>query len=114
MIVSQGPKLRLYPVKVGVGVGRRGRTETYVEIHTGLLRDTDAGYLWMLFSADSLVEGGTLEELLNESKRYAGESGRAPTRTHLRRSRAAPGRSACGGPWVEEADRPRTCPKRTK
>lgn len=73
VIVSQGPKLRLYPVKVGVGVGRRGRTETYVEIHTGLLRDTDAGYLWMLFSADSLVEGGTLEVLLTESKRFAGE-----------------------------------------
>lgn len=73
VIVSQGPKLRLYPVKVGVGVGRRGRTETYVEIHTGLLRDRDAGYLWMLFSAESLVEGGTLEELLTESKRFAGD-----------------------------------------
>jgi len=73
VIVSQSSKLRLYPVKVGVGVGRRGRTETYVEVHTGLLRDTDAGYLWLLFSAEALVEGGTLEELLTESKRFAGE-----------------------------------------
>jgi len=73
VIVSQGSKLRLYPVKVGVGVGRRGRTETYVEVHTGLLRDTDAGYLWMLFSAEALVTGGTLDELLAESKRYAGD-----------------------------------------
>jgi hypothetical protein len=72
VLVLQGSKLRLYPVKVGVGVGRRGRTETYVEIHTGLLRDTDAAYLWLLFSAEALVEGGTLERLLEDSKRFAG------------------------------------------
>ncbi|MCL4197716.1 MAG: hypothetical protein KJZ69_09525 [Phycisphaerales bacterium] len=73
VIVSQGSTLRLYPVKVGVGVGRRGRTETYVQIHTGLLRDTDAAYLWLLFSADALSPGGSLEHLLTESKRFAGE-----------------------------------------
>jgi hypothetical protein len=73
VLVLQGSKLRLYPVKVGVGVGRRGRTETYVEVHTGLLRDADAGYLWLLFSAEALVEGGTLQNLLDESKRFAGE-----------------------------------------
>lgn len=73
VVVLQGSKLRLYPVKVGVGVGRRGRTETYVEVHTGLLRDADAGYLWLLFSAEALVEGGTLEKLLDESRRFAGE-----------------------------------------
>jgi hypothetical protein len=61
VVVAHGPKLRLYPAKVGVGVGRRGRTETYVELHTGLLRD-----------ADALREGGTLEGLLEESKRFAG------------------------------------------
>lgn len=73
VIVSHGSKLRLYPVKVGVGVGRRGRTETYVEIHTGLLRDTDAAYLWLLFSAEALVEGGSLEQLIDESRRFAGD-----------------------------------------
>ena len=73
VIVSQGSKLRLYPVKVGVGVGRRGRTETYVELHTGLLRNVDAAYLWLLFSAEALTEGGSLDELLGESKRFAGE-----------------------------------------
>lgn len=50
VLVCQGPKLRLYPVGINVGVGRRGRTETFVEIHTGLLRDTQAGYLSLLFS----------------------------------------------------------------
>ncbi|RIK74178.1 MAG: hypothetical protein DCC67_16905, partial [Planctomycetota bacterium] len=72
VVVLQGSKIRLYPVKVGVGVGRRGRTETFVEVHAGLLRETDAAYLWMLFSADALDEGGTLEALLEESKRFAG------------------------------------------
>lgn len=73
VIVSQGSKLRLYPVKVGVGVGRRGRTETYVEVNTYQLRDVDAAYLWLLLSADALVEGGTLDKLLDESKRFAGD-----------------------------------------
>jgi hypothetical protein len=72
VLVQQGSKLRLYPVKVGVGVGRRGRTETYIEIHTWLLRDADAAYLWLIFSAEALVEGGSLEQLLEESRRFAG------------------------------------------
>lgn len=73
VIVLQGSKLRLYPVKQGVGVGRRGRTETYVELHAGLLRDSDAAYLWLLFSAEALIEGGTLERIIDESKRFAGD-----------------------------------------
>lgn len=73
VLISQGSKLRLYPVKVGVGVGRRGRTETYIELHTGLLRDTDAAFLWLLFSADALCDGGTLASLLDESRRFAGD-----------------------------------------
>lgn len=72
VIVAQGPMLRLYPVRAK-GVGQRGRTETYVQIHTSQLRDTDAAYLWLLFSAEALTEGGTLDTLLNESKRFAGE-----------------------------------------
>lgn len=72
VVVLQGSKLRLYPVKVGVGVGRRGRTETYIEAHTGLLRDDDAAFLWLLFSAEALQEDGTLAHLLEESKRFAG------------------------------------------
>jgi hypothetical protein len=73
VVVSQATKLRLYPVRLNFGVGRRGRTETYVEVHPGHLRTEDAAYLWLLFSADALKEGGTLELLLEESKRFAGE-----------------------------------------
>jgi hypothetical protein len=72
VVVLQGAKVRLYPVEIGVGVGRRGRTETYLEIHTGLIRDIDAAYLWLLFSAEALDEGGTLADLLAESQRFAG------------------------------------------
>ncbi len=73
VVVSQATKLRLYPVRLNVGVGRRGRTETFVEIHPGHLRQDDAAYLWLLFSAEALAEGGSLDVLLEESKRFAGE-----------------------------------------
>lgn len=71
VILLQGPRLRLYPVRQDVGVGRRGRTETYVEVHTSLLPDEHAGLLWLLFSADALAENGTVARLLEESERYA-------------------------------------------
>lgn len=73
VIVEQGAKLRLYPVKLGVGVGRRGPTETYIEVHADLLRDDQAAYLWMLFASESLADGGSLDRLIGESRRFAGE-----------------------------------------
>jgi hypothetical protein len=73
VMVCQGPKLRLYPVGINVGVGRRGRTETFLELHTGLLRDDHAGYLWALVSQEALAPGGMLDHLLEESRRFAGE-----------------------------------------
>jgi hypothetical protein len=73
VVIQHGPKIRVHPVAVGIGVGRRGRTETYVQCHVGHLRDADAAYLWLLCSADALKDGGTLEELLKESDRFAGE-----------------------------------------
>lgn len=42
--------LRLYPAKPGVGTGRRGRSETFVEINLDLLSGDDSGYLWLLLS----------------------------------------------------------------
>lgn len=72
VLVEQRGRVRLYPTQVGVGVGRRGRAETFIECHTRLLRDSDAAYLWMLFSGEALAPGGTLEQALEESTRYAG------------------------------------------
>jgi hypothetical protein len=73
VIVQHGAKLRIYPTRMGVGVGRRGRSETYVECHTTLLRDEDAAFVWLLCSADALRPDGSLEQLLADSKRFAGD-----------------------------------------
>jgi hypothetical protein len=66
-------RLRLYPTAVGVGVGRRGRTETYVEVQTSLLADEHLAYLWLLFSAEALDPKGIVAELLDASTRFAGD-----------------------------------------
>ena len=73
VVLLHGRKIRLYPVKMGVGVGRRGRTETYLECHIGLLPDDQAAYLWLLFSADALTTYGTLASILEDSKDFAGD-----------------------------------------
>ena len=73
VIMVQGSRIRLYPTEVGKGVGRKGRTETFVECHTSLLADQDLAYLWLLFSSDALQTNGTFAEILNLSKRFAGD-----------------------------------------
>ncbi len=73
VVVQHGAKVRIYPTRVGIGVGRRGRTETYLECHAGLLPDVDAAYLWLLCSAEALVPGGSLEQILEASGRFAGD-----------------------------------------
>jgi hypothetical protein len=73
VVVLHGDRLRLYPTAVGVGVGRRGRTETYVEIQTSLLADEHLAYLWLLFSAEALDPKGIVAELLDASTRFAGD-----------------------------------------
>lgn len=73
VVVVQGDRVRLYPVELGVGVGRRGRTETWIEMRTGLMRRDQAALLWLTLSADALQPDGTLEELLASSKRFAAD-----------------------------------------
>ncbi|MFB9972300.1 Eco57I restriction-modification methylase domain-containing protein [Pseudoroseomonas cervicalis] len=73
VVVVQGDRVRLYPVELGVGVGRRGRTETWIELRTGLMRQDQAALLWLIFSVDALKPNGTLEELLDSSKRFASD-----------------------------------------
>lgn len=64
--------IRLYPAVLNVGVGRRGATETFIELHAGLLKDNNAGLLWMLFSADALADKGSVMRLLEDSTRFSG------------------------------------------
>lgn len=71
--VAHDRSIRLYPAVLNVGVGRRGPCETYVQLHTGLLKESDAGLLWMLFSADALVQDkGAVYRLLGDSSRFSG------------------------------------------
>ena len=58
VVAVAGGTLRLYPAKPGVGTGRRGRAETFVEIDLHLPAGDDAGHLWLLLSASALSEGG--------------------------------------------------------
>ncbi|ADJ22726.1 conserved hypothetical protein [Hyphomicrobium denitrificans ATCC 51888] len=71
VLVTQGDRLRLYPTKGGVGVGRRGRSETYIEVQTTLLADEQLAFLPLLFAADALKPGGSVARLLDNSKRFA-------------------------------------------
>jgi hypothetical protein len=73
VVVLHGDRLRLYPTAMGIGVGRRGRTETYVEIQTSLLADEHLAFLWLLFSAEALDPKGIVAELLDASARFAGD-----------------------------------------
>ena len=73
VVIQHGAKVRVYPARVGVGVGRRGRTETYIECHAGLLNEENAALLWLLCSAEALMPGGSLEELLTASGRFSGD-----------------------------------------
>ena len=73
VILTQGNRLRLYATDVEKGVGRRGRTETYVECQPSLLSDEHLPYLWLLYSAEALIRDGSLDEILDESQRFAGD-----------------------------------------
>ena len=75
VVAVAGGTLRLYPAKPGVGTGRRGRSETFVEINLDLLSADDAGYLWLLLSAPALSEGGSVEDILRASEDYAADLG---------------------------------------
>lgn len=73
VVMVQRDRVRLYPRELGVGVGRRGRTETWIEVRTDLLRQDHAALLWLVFSARALAEGGSMKRLLDDSKRFAAE-----------------------------------------
>ena len=72
VLLVQDSVIRLYPTAMNVGVGRRSRTETFLEIDVRLLPPESAGLLWLAFSADALLPQGSLRGLLEESGRFAG------------------------------------------
>ncbi len=73
VILTQGSRIRLYATSTDIGVGRSGRTETYIECQLSLLPDDLISYLWLLYSADALACDGSLTEILGNSRRFAGD-----------------------------------------
>ena len=73
VVLVQGNRLRLYSTAVDAGVGRRGRTETYIECQPALLADAHLPYLWLIYSAEALAPNGSLRQILGESQRFAGD-----------------------------------------
>ena len=73
IIFTQANRIRLYSTSVDVGVGRRGRTDTFIECQPWLLPDEQVHYLWLLYSAEALNKGGSLYQLLEGSERFAGD-----------------------------------------
>ncbi len=73
VVVVQGSRLRLYATDVKTGVGRRGRTETYIECEPVLLSEHHLPYLWLIYSAEALASSGSLRQILSSSQRFAGD-----------------------------------------
>ncbi len=71
LIALRGSQIRLYSAKATEGVGRKGQSETYLEIDLAVVDDHYAPLLPLVFSADALAPSGSTEELLRESARYA-------------------------------------------
>jgi hypothetical protein len=75
LMVLRGSEIRLYPAKDGVGVGQRSQAETYFELNLSVIPENQIGLLDLVFSASALEAGGTVEELLNGSARFATDLG---------------------------------------
>ena len=73
VVLTRASEIRLYAARSEIGVGRKGRAETFVELNLALLSNEQAGYLQLLFSADALADGGSLHKILDDSADYAAE-----------------------------------------
>lgn len=71
LIVVKDSKIRLYPARPDIGVGRKGQSETYVALNLAHLADDDAAYLTLLFAGDALTENGTVSQILAASVDHA-------------------------------------------
>lgn len=72
VIICSGQSIRIYSTDIDMGVGRKGRTETYVHCQTNLLTDEDLSLLWLIYSSGSINSKGSFYELLEESKIFSG------------------------------------------
>jgi len=73
LIVLGGPVVRLYPADPDVGTGRKGETQTFIELDLSMLSEAECGYLALIFAPEALAAGGAVYRLLGDSARYAAE-----------------------------------------
>lgn len=73
VLLTRASEVRLYSARPGVGVGRKGRAETFVELNLSLLAAEQAGYLALLFSAEAISADGSLHQVLAASERFAAD-----------------------------------------
>lgn len=71
VVVARGPQIRVYTTRAGAGLAGKGGTGAFIELNLPLLTAEDAGYLPLLLSAESLMDGGPFEQLLEESNDFA-------------------------------------------
>ncbi len=70
-VLTRGRQIRVYATGSDIGVGRKGRAETFVELNLAVLPTGAAGYLPLIFGAQALKRGGTFEEILERSRDFA-------------------------------------------
>lgn len=75
LIVLRKSTLRLYPGRDGVGVGQRGQSETFFELDLTFVDPELSGLLSLVFSASALEKGGSADQILDASGRYAADLG---------------------------------------
>jgi hypothetical protein len=75
VIALRKSTLRLYPGRDGVGVGQRGQSETYFELELDQLSSDQAAFLTLIFSAEALDAGGSAQQILDGSGKYAADLG---------------------------------------
>lgn len=69
VMAVRGGTLRLYSTATSGAAGQR-RAETFVELNLPILATDQAAYLDLLFSADALADGGTMERIRDASADY--------------------------------------------
>ena len=67
LLLLRGTQLRLYSARPQVGVGRKGQTETYVELDLALLDENSSAYLPLLFHAEALAPSASVDQILQAS-----------------------------------------------
>jgi hypothetical protein len=71
LIMLRGTQVRLYPTRVELGVGRKGLSETFLEVDLPQLTASNAGYLSLIFSSEALADGGSTYSIMEASTQYA-------------------------------------------